>query len=138
VIEYNCRLGDPETQVVLPRIRNDIVSLFEAVASGTLHKHFIWEDTRAAATVVAASGGYPGTYTKGFPVLGLGALTPGGMVFHAATQATDAGILTAGGRVLSASAYGKNHQEAVKKAYEILAGVQFEQMYYRKDIGSDL
>jgi phosphoribosylamine--glycine ligase len=139
VIEYNCRLGDPETQVVLLRICNDLVTLFEAVASGTLQEHTIIEDPLAAVTVTLASGGYPGAYEKGFKITGLESSSfEDALVFHAATKASPSGIYTGGGRVLSVSAYGNDHRKALKRAYEVAGGIRFDHMYYRKDIGFDL
>jgi phosphoribosylamine--glycine ligase len=139
VIEYNCRMGDPETQAVLPRICNDLVTLFEAVATGTLDKHTIIEDPHAAVTVVLASGGYPGTYEKGLPISGIDKPSfEDAIVFHAATRSDASGVYTDSGRVLSVSAFGCDVQQAQKRAYKVVSEISFPKMYYRKDIGFDL
>ncbi|MDR0995822.1 MAG: phosphoribosylamine--glycine ligase [Tannerella sp.] len=139
VIEYNCRMGDPETQVVMPRICNDLVVLLEAVTSGTLDRHTLIKDPHAAVTVVLASGGYPGTYAKGLPITGIPEAVPGDFIaFHAATTGKPGDLRTNGGRVLSVSANGSDFHEARNRAYEVAAGIHFENIYYRKDIGLDL
>lgn len=136
VIEYNCRLGDPETEVVLPRIKNDIVEIFDAVAKSNLKDIKLEIDERAAATVMAVSGGYPGNYETGFEIDGLDVLNEDDvMVFHAGTTGDGEKILTKGGRVLTVTAYGAGIPEAVRRALKILEFISFEGMYYRKDIG---
>ncbi len=136
VIEYNCRLGDPETEVVLPRLKNDIVEMFVALHKGELSKVKVEFDERAAATIVAVSGGYPGTYEKNKPIQfpppseGLGEA-----IFHAGTKQQGDTIVTNGGRVLAITAYGENITSAVNKSKAILETISFEGMYYRKDIG---
>lgn len=139
VIEYNCRMGDPETEVVMPRLQTDLVSLFAAMDNGTLADANINYDERCCATVMAVSGGYPGDYQKGKLISGLEGLeaAPGKdtLVFHAGTKATEAGIVTNGGRVLAVSSYGKTLSEAVSKSKKTLGTISFEGMYYRKDIG---
>jgi phosphoribosylamine--glycine ligase len=138
VIEYNCRMGDPETEVVLPRICNDLVTLFEAVALGTLDNHTIIEDPYAAVTVVLASGGYPSAYEKGFPINGLDKPSlKDAIVFHAATRSDASGVYTDGGRVLSVSGLGCDVHHAQQCAYEVVSEISFAKMYYRKDIGFD-
>jgi phosphoribosylamine--glycine ligase len=137
VIEYNVRMGDPETEAVLPRVTNDWVALMQATANGTLHNHQIAIDPRAATTVVAVSGGYPETYQKGKEIRGLVA-SDQVEVFHAGTVLKEDQILTSGGRVLAVTALGDTIQDALDKAYLELDKISFDQMYYRKDIGKDL
>ncbi|MDR1555682.1 MAG: phosphoribosylamine--glycine ligase [Tannerellaceae bacterium] len=139
VIEYNCRMGDPETEVVMLRIQNDLVSLLESVAEGSLHEQHLREDPRSAATVVLVSGGYPGAYEKGKPITGLSdALLPDTYVFHAGTRALADGILTDGGRVLAVSSCGSGMKEALAQSYSVISTLHFDTMYFRKDIGFDL
>ena len=135
VIEYNVRLGDPETEVVLPRLRTDLIALFEAVHQGRLDEIKLEVEPHFAATVMAVSGGYPEAYEKGKSISGLGKAD---MVFHAGTLGEGDRVLTNGGRVLTATSFGKDIDEAVQKSYETLEGISFEGMYYRKDIGFDL
>jgi phosphoribosylamine--glycine ligase len=140
VIEYNCRMGDPEAQVVVLRIRNDLASLFESLAAGRLHEHALEEDPRAAATVALVSGGYPGAYENGKPIAGLQAGLPAGtFVFHAGTRGAASGsVLTHGGRVLTVSSYGAGITEALAQSYNAISRIGFDQMYFRRDIGFDL
>jgi phosphoribosylamine--glycine ligase len=139
VIEYNCRMGDPETQVVFPRINNDIVDLFEAAADGTLGNHALEEDPQTAVAVVLTSGGYPDSYEKNYPIEGLDlSQSSDTIIFHAATKQQGPDILTNGGRVLSAGARGNNLRQAIDTAYKAAAAIRFNNKYYRKDIGSDL
>jgi phosphoribosylamine--glycine ligase len=135
VIEYNCRLGDPETEVVIPRLKNDIVELFMAVANQNLSFIKIEEDLRMACTVMAVSGGYPGTYEKGFPVSGLDFKVPGTIVFHAGTTEKDGQVVTSGGRVLCVTSFGESISEAVESSVDVMSEIDFEGMYYRRDIG---
>lgn len=135
VIEYNCRLGDPETEVVIPRLKNDIVELFRAVANGTLKDIKLEEDERMACTVMAVSSGYPGTYEKGFPITGLDVRVPGVMVFHAGTTQKDGDVVTSGGRVLCVTSYGESVDEAVSNSLEMMSLIDFDGIYYRNDIG---
>jgi len=137
VIEYNVRMGDPETEAVMPRVTNDWVALMQATANGTLHNHQIAIDPRAATTVVAVSGGYPENYQKGKEIRGLVA-SDQVEVFHAGTVLKEDQILTSGGRVLAVTALGDTIQDALDKAYLELDKISFDQMYYRKDIGKDL
>jgi len=137
VIEYNVRMGDPETQVVLPLLKNDLGVLFSAVANQTLADHKIEIDARAAVTVVAVSGGYPQAYTKGKVITGLSNESDS-LLFHAGTRLDEKTVKTNGGRVLALTSFGTNHREAAKRSYEQLAKIDFEGMYYRKDIGNDL
>ncbi len=137
VIEYNVRMGDPETEAVLPRVTNDWVALMQATANGTLQNHQIAIDPRAATTVVAVSGGYPEVYQKGKEIRGLVA-SDQVEVFHAGTVLKEDQILTSGGRVLAVTALGDTIQDALDKAYLELDKISFDQMYYRKDIGKDL
>jgi phosphoribosylamine--glycine ligase len=136
VIEYNCRLGDPETEVVIPRLENDLVGLFVAAAKQELDTVKISIDKRSAATVMAVSGGYPGSYEKGFPIEGLEQKLPDdSLLFHAGTTEKDGKVLTNGGRVLCVTSYAKSVYEAVTKSKEAMKKIDYEGMYYRKDIG---
>ena len=137
VIEYNCRLGDPETEVILPRLQTDLVSLLAAADNGTLEDVNIQYHEEAFATVMAVSGGYPGSYEKNFPIQGieLAQKLPDSLVFQAGTGFQDNAIVTKGGRVLTVTSQGKDLQEAVEKAQKVLSNIQFEGMYFRKDIG---
>jgi len=135
VIEFNARLGDPETQVVLPRLKTDLVDIMLAVLDNRLDKISIEFDNNACVGVVMASGGYPGGYKTGFPVSGLDALDRDVLVFHAGTKAGEKGeVLTSGGRVLTVVAKGKDLAEARKKVYNNIGRIKFEGAYYRKDI----
>ncbi len=137
VIEYNCRMGDPETEVVMPRLNTDIVALFAAMDNGTLADANISFNDASFATVVAVSGGYPGEYIKNKLISGLQTeqLNKNAIVFHAGTKQAEQGIVTNGGRVLAVTASGKNIKEAVIISKEILNNISFEGMYFRKDIG---
>jgi phosphoribosylamine--glycine ligase len=137
VIEYNCRLGDPETEVVLPRLKSDLIDLFEGVATKTLSERDIEFDDRAATTVMMVSGGYPEKYEKGKTIYGLNTVE-GSMVFHAGTAADGPAITTNGGRVLAVTSYGKNIQSALDKSYDNIRKIQFDGAFYRKDIGFDV
>jgi len=136
VIEYNCRLGDPETEVVLPRLQTDLVSLFAAMDNGTLADVNINFDERSCATIMAVSGGYPGDYEKNKIIHGLETLTnKDSIVFHAGTKIDENGVLTNGGRVLAISSYGDTINEAVIKSKFSMDQISFEGMYFRRDIG---
>ena len=136
VIEYNCRMGDPETEVVLPRLQTDLVSLFAAMDNGTLVDANINFDDRSCATVMAVSGGYPGDYEKNKLISGLEIpVDMDTIVFHAGTKKTEQGIETNGGRVLAVSSFGNNLSEAVAKSKKALANIHFEGIYFRGDIG---
>ncbi len=137
VIEYNVRMGDPETEVVMLRLKSDFVDLLEATASGTLASRKVEFDERTAATVMLVSDGYPGSYKKGMPVSGL-ENTGGSILFHAGTKDSDAGVLTDGGRVIAVSSYGADMKEALAVSYTNADRIHFEGKYYRKDIGFDL
>ncbi len=137
VIEYNCRMGDPETEVVIPRLKSDLLDLFEGVATGTLSERDVVFDDRSAATVMMVSGGYPESYEKGKKIEGLNKVDES-IVFHAGTVADGPVIKTAGGRVLAATSYGKDLESALKKSYESLAKISFDKAVYRSDIGHDV
>jgi len=137
VIEYNCRMGDPETEVVIPRLKSDIIDLFEGVATNTLSERDIQFIDKSVATVMMVSGGYPEAYEKGKQIYGLNGIVDS-LVFHAGTVSDGPSVLTAGGRVLAVSSYGKNIEVAVEKSYESISKIQFENAFYRKDIGHDL
>ena len=137
VIEYNCRMGDPETEVVMPRLQTDLVALFAAMDNGTLIDANIAFDERSCCTVMAVSGGYPGAYRKNIPISGLenAADNKNSFVFHAGTAESEAGVVTNGGRVLAVTSFGSSIPEAVKVSGSILDNISFEGMYFRKDIG---
>ncbi len=137
VIEYNVRMGDPETEVVIPRIKTDLIEILQAVASKSLDQIDIEIDSRAATTVMTVSGGYPGAYEKGKVIRGLENITDA-LAFHAGTARNNSDVVTNGGRVLAVTAYGDNYKEALKKAYENVEKINFDGMYYRKDLGFDL
>lgn len=137
VIEYNCRMGDPETEVVIPRLKSDILDLFEGVASNTLSERDIQFTDKAAATVMMVSGGYPEAYEKGKVITGINAVSQS-LVFHAGTTSDGPVVKSAGGRVLAVTSYGKNIEAALEKSYESIQSIDFDKAYYRKDIGFDL
>lgn len=137
VVEYNCRMGDPETEVVLPRIKNDILDLFLAVAEERLEHTTIDTDPRTAVTVVVSAGGYPEEYTSGFGITGLADVTDS-TVYHAGTRKDSSRVVTSGGRVLAVTSLGKDIAEAREKSYRSIAKIKFDGMYYRTDIGVDL
>lgn len=135
VIEYNCRLGDPETEVVLPRLESDLVQHLFALSTGTLESEDLIFSQRTAATVVVASGGYPGDYEKYKPIKGIPLPGADSIVFHAGTKNSGHDIVTNGGRVLAVTSYGSNIAEAVSRSNQVIAQIRFDKKYYRKDIG---
>ena len=137
VIEYNCRLGDPETEVVMPRLKSDILDLFEGVATNTLSERDVQFDERSAAAIMMVSGGYPEAYEKGKQIYGLNNIAES-MVFHAGTTADGPVVKTAGGRVLAVTSFGKDLETALKRSYDSLEKIDFEKANFRKDIGFDV
>ena len=138
VIEYNCRMGDPETEVVMPRLKSDLVALLEAAADGTLDKATVEIDPRYAVTVMMVSGGYPEAYEKGKVIEGLDAVE-GSVVFHAGTARNAEGqIITSGGRVLAVTSYGESKDAALAQSFANIKNIKFDKSYFRSDIGFDL
>ncbi len=137
VIEYNCRMGDPETEVVMPRIKSELLELFEGVATNTLSERDIQFDLRSATTVMMVSGGYPEDYQKGYKIEGLDAVTDS-LVFHAGTEMDGTDVVSAGGRVLAVTSYGRSIEQALDKSYRSIEDIQFKDAYFRSDIGFDL
>ncbi len=137
VIEYNVRMGDPETEVVLPRLKNDLVEVFTAMGNKTLDQIDIEVDSRAATTIMLVSGGYPEAYEKGKVISGVETITDS-IAFHAGAQLKNDAIVTSGGRVMAITSYGNTYQEAIKKSYQSISKLDFDKMNYRTDIGFDL
>ena len=138
VIEYNCRMGDPETETVMPRLSCDLVDLFEGVVAGDLDRREVNFDPRAAVNVMLVSGGYPQEYQKGFPIEGLAQVSPDAIVFHSGTAVKDGKLVTAGGRVISVTCYGRDKAEALQQAMDNVQKITYTDRYYRRDIGQDL
>ncbi|HSP39913.1 MAG TPA: phosphoribosylamine--glycine ligase [Gillisia sp.] len=137
VIEYNVRMGDPETEVVLPRITSDLVTLLQQTATQKLNETTVEIDERTAATVMLVSGGYPESYGKGMEIQGLNTVS-GSLVFHAGTSLSDNKVVTNGGRVIAVTSFGNDYREAIKKSYQNVDKLHFDKMYYRRDLGFDL
>ena len=135
VIEYNCRLGDPETEVVIPRLKNDLVDLLVAAADGNLGSSKIEADEKAACTIMAVSGGYPGNYEKGKPIQGLDISIKNSFIFHSGTKQEDGNVVSNGGRVFCVTSLAENLEEAINQSKDVIGHTDFEGMYYRHDIG---
>lgn len=137
VVEYNVRMGDPETEAVLPRIDSDLLELFEAVGNNTLGTKSIQINPQSATTVIMVSGGYPEAYDKGYPITGIDEVSDS-IVFHAGTKAANGQVVTNGGRVLAVTSFGKDYKEALAKSYKSIEKIKYDEQYYRKDLGFDL
>lgn len=137
MIEYNCRMGDPETEVVFPRLKNDLVALMKSMSEGTLDQHQIELDERAAAAVILVSGGYPGKYEKGKVITGIENVKDS-LVFQAGTISSEGQVVTNGGRVIAITSFGKTFKEALAISNQNATVIDFEGKNYRRDIGFDL
>ena len=138
VIEYNVRMGDPETEAVIPRVESDLLEVLYAATQGNLEQTVFKIDTRSAVTVVLVSGGYPGAYQKGKKITGLDAVDENSIVFHSGTKMSDGNVVTNGGRVLCVTSYDADFRNALKKSYKNIEKIDFQGVYCRNDIGQDL
>ena len=137
VIEYNVRMGDPETEAVLPRLKSDLLEVFKKVGEGRLNEVRLEVDDRSAVTVMLVSGGYPEAYEKGKQITGIDAVEDS-LVFHAGTKEENGKVVTNGGRVIAITSFGQDYREALKKSYQTAGKLHFDRMYFRKDLGFDL
>lgn len=140
VVEYNCRLGDPETEVILPRIKSDLLHMFDSLGSGMLSEYDLQIDERAVSTVILTSGGYPGSYEKGLNIMGLDNKPDEkeGLVLHAGTKTMRGKVITNGGRVIACTGFGANLERALERSYKLAESIDFGKKQYRKDIGQDV
>jgi phosphoribosylamine--glycine ligase len=140
VVEYNCRLGDPESEVVLPRVKSDLLHMFDALGSGMLSEYDLQIDERSASTVILTSGGYPASYEKGKAITGLDKIPneKEGLIFHAGTTTRRGKTLTNGGRVIACTGLGVNLEKALERSYALAEGINYDEKQYRKDIGQDV
>jgi phosphoribosylamine--glycine ligase len=140
VVEYNCRLGDPESEVVLPRVKSDLLHMFDSMGSGLLSEYDLQIDERAAATVILTSGGYPAAYEKGKVITGLDKVPDEkeGLIFHAGTTTKRGKTISNGGRVIACTGLGVNLEKALERSYAIAEGINFSDKQNRKDIGQDV
>ena len=140
VVEYNCRLGDPETEVILPRIKSDLLHMFDSLGSGMLSEYDLQIDERAVSTVILTSGGYPKSYKKGLNIMGLDNKPDEkeGIILHSGTKTMRGKVITNGGRVIACTGFGANLERALERSYKLVESIDFAEKHYRKDIGQDV